>query len=87
MTVLHFHRHKYARCTNRWCPGCHLCHGGIAVCVRCRGTEGSLPSDCPGDMMTREQEAAVYAGELDWQKGYGWVNEPSRNSPGYYTRK
>lgn len=87
MSLLHFPGHKWRRCTSRYCTGCHLCHGGLALCSRCGGAEGSLPTDCPGERMSEEQDKAVYAGELDWRRETGWVNEPGVNSPTYYQRR
>lgn len=80
--VVYLHIHHWARCTNKECTGCSLCHGGLSVCTICGGAEGSLPTDCPGERMTPQQINDVYAGELDWQKGTGWVKKTSKYSPG-----
>ena len=79
--ILHFPAHQWAHCTNKHCTGCHLCHGGLAVCKRCGGMEGGLPTHCPGERMTMEQGDAVYAGKQDWINGLGWVAGVSRYSP------
>lgn len=57
------------------CSGCKFCNGGLALCTVCRGAEGSLPSECPGTEMTREQEEDVYTGKLDFCNG-AWVEAP-----------
>lgn len=84
MTVLQFPGHHWKHCTDRECRGCHLCHGGLAVCTICHGMEGGLPTDCPGRKMTGLEHGTVYEGRLDYQRGRGWVEEPSRNSPAYH---
>ena len=38
-------------------------------CKVCNGGEGSLPTDCPGQRMTAEQDDAVMAGQLDHKNG------------------
>ncbi len=35
--------------------------------------EGSLPSDCPGERMNGRMPDLVYAGELNYIRGPGWV--------------
>ena len=41
-------------------------------CKRCGGAEGSLPTECPGEKMTEEQEQQVYDGDTDYRNGI-WV--------------
>jgi hypothetical protein len=70
--------HDYDTCR----PGCDnascmICIGGLSLCKRCGGGEGSLPTNCPGVRMTKEQEDKVYAGELDYRIREGWVPRPS----------
>ncbi len=84
MTVLPFPGHKWARCKSQTCTGCHLCHGGLGVCVTCGGAEGSLPTDCPGKLMEHDVNEAVYNGEIDYLRSRGWVKQASRNSPAHY---
>lgn len=84
VTVIPFPGHHWAHCTRTHCTGCHLCHGGIAICTTCNGMEGSLTTDCPGSRVTREQDEAVYAGELDYRRGEGWVSASSHHSPAHY---
>lgn len=50
---------------------------GLACCVLCGGAEGSLPTECPGVVMTSEQHDEVYGGRLDYRDG-AWQNRPSR---------
>jgi hypothetical protein len=64
--------HIRVECAEAGCPGCNLCH--LFLCAVCRGAEGSLPSECPGVEMTEEQEAAVYAGAIDFIDGM-WMDK------------
>ena len=52
---------------------CMFCDGGLFACTVCNGAEGSLPTDCPGARMTEERADAIYAGNLDYREGRGWV--------------
>jgi len=45
----------------------------LAVCLVCRGAEGSLPFQCPGAAMTTEQQDAVYAARLEYMRGQWWM--------------
>lgn len=82
--VIRFPGHHWARCTKVECLGCHLCHGGLAVCTTCGGLEGALTSDCPGERMTTDQVDDVYEGLIDYHRTMGWVEAPSPHSPAYY---
>lgn len=53
--------------------GCQFCEGGLFACTVCRGFEGSLPTDCPGVVMTEELQNVVYAGNADYRDGCGWI--------------
>jgi hypothetical protein len=77
MTVIPFPRHKWEHCSDPECTGCALCRGGLAVCMVCRGGEGSLPTDCPGERMHEVVEDDVYAGRIDYRAGAGWVRRPA----------
>ncbi len=55
---------------------CHICDGGLAVCTVCRGGEGSLPTECPGQPMTGQQQEDVYAGTLDYKESAGGWHIP-----------
>jgi len=48
---------------------CVYCDGGLASCTVCHGHEGSLPTECPGEPMTPEQQDEVYDGSLDFRGG------------------
>lgn len=48
---------------------CHICEGGLAVCTVCKGAEGALTKECPGQPMTGQQQEDVYAGTLDFYGG------------------
>lgn len=64
-----WYKHEGA-CPN---PGvCQFCDGGLALCVVCRGAEGSLPTECPGEPMTKAQEDEVYRGVIDFRNGK-WI--------------
>lgn len=52
-------------------------YGELEYCHICMGFEGSMPTDCPKERMTSEQSDAVYAGNLDYRDGEGWVNKLS----------
>ena len=56
------------------CSGCHLCDGGLIACKVCKGAEASLPTHCPGYVMSREQEEGIQAGWLDFRDGL-WVDQ------------
>lgn len=45
---------------------------GLKHCKACGGAEGSLPTACPRVRMSPEQEEAVYAGTLDYNRGRWW---------------
>lgn len=66
-------KHELAKHKNCTIAHCNICEGGLAFCEVCKGGEGSLPTDCPGRKMTEQEEARVYAGEIDY-RGDRWVN-------------
>lgn len=72
MSVLRFPGHLRANC-DPCCEGCCICNGGLFSCVTCKGGEGSLPTDCPGERMTPEQQDEVYSGRLDYRRTRGWI--------------
>lgn len=45
---------------------------GLVHCKKCNGAEGSLPTHCPGETMSGEDEELVFAGQLDFIDG-NWV--------------
>ena len=67
-------KHKLITHENCQKPHCEICDGGLSVCAVCGGGEGSLPSECPGQKMTSEQDNAVYAGDLDFKCGEWMTN-------------
>ena len=77
MTTHVFVKHAPGQCDYNSCP---ICDGGLALCSLCGGGEGSLPTDCPGAMMTWEQSMAVYAGDLDYRAGEWRVGQDWRGS-------
>jgi len=50
----------------------YIGEGQLASCDVCCGGEGSLATECPGDLMTQEQARRVYDGCLDFVGGR-WV--------------
>jgi hypothetical protein len=66
--------HRYEKHINCQANNCPICDGGLAVCTVCGGAEGSLPTDCPQQKMTWEQQEAVFQGELDYVDGF-WVKK------------
>jgi hypothetical protein len=70
--ILAWPKHLRTRCPAT-CDGCQLCLGGLLLCSRCKGFEGSLPTECPGEEMTFDQEMLVYEGSLNFFSGI-WVD-------------
>lgn len=60
---------KTCACNSGMCP---VCDGGLSICIRCGGAEGSLPTNCPGKTMGYEIEQQVYNKEQDYINGK-WV--------------
>lgn len=56
---------------DKHCNGCNSCE--LFHCSVCNGAEGSLPTECPGRKMIEREEAAVYAGDIDYKNGQ-WIN-------------
>ncbi len=48
---------------------CLFCIGTPGFCIVCKGSEGEIPTECPGRPMTRDQADAVRTGELDYRDG------------------
>ena len=61
------------RCDDQFCVGCNICN--LAVCKICSLYEGSLTTDCPGEEAFAEYNDAIYAGEIDYREGEGWVKK------------
>ena len=62
---------KYeCKCNHQFCQ---FCDGGLFVCTVCGGFEGSLPTDCPTEKMTQDEQDQIYGGQLDYREGSGWV--------------
>lgn len=85
MKVLRFPRHKKWVCTDEHDDGgihCGFCNGGLFFCVTCKGAEGSLTTDCPGERMSPEVERRVLCGQLDYTTTLGWHEPASRERRG-----
>lgn len=48
-------------------PPCQICDGGLSCCTVCKGAEASLPTECPGRVMTKDERAAINAGLIDFR--------------------
>jgi hypothetical protein len=46
----------------------------LFICAVCRGAEGSLPTECPGERMDEATQDAVYAGRRDFVGGV-WITK------------
>lgn len=55
---------------------CFTCNGGLALCTICGGAEATLPTHCPGNRMTTEQQEAVQNKQNDYVNG-AWISAPS----------
>lgn len=82
--VLAWPRHLRANCPDQGEPPWQ-CLAGICVhvnlfcCRTCGGAEGSLPTDCPGERMDSSAQDAIYAGDLNFIAGHGWVRPGQHN--------
>jgi hypothetical protein len=65
------HTHEIHRCSDSTCG---ICNGGLSVCEICAGAEASLPTDCPGRLLTEDEGDQVMFGYLDFRDGC-WVTE------------
>lgn len=63
---------------------CWHCGGGLFMCKTCGGAEGSVPTDCPGERMDEATENQVYAGQLNFIRGPGWVRVGDRQFKANY---
>ena len=62
------HGHDFKRNCKPDCQ-CYECRSELAACVKCRGCEGGLPTDCPGEPMSGELQHDVYHGRTDYRNG------------------
>lgn len=62
---------KDHNCDKDW--SCPICDGGLSVCKVCGLAEGTLTTDCPGEPVPQNKEDLIYAGELDYRGGQGWI--------------
>lgn len=78
-SVINFPGHKVYKC-GAHCRGCCICEGGLYLCTRCGGAEGSLPTDCPGREMGEAEHSAIMANRLDYdERRGGWVPGPRQH--------
>jgi hypothetical protein len=73
-TVINFPRHHWHTCQS---DRCFICDGGLAACIRCNTSEGTLPTDCPGTHISWEDAERIYNGKLDYRFGRGWIEASS----------
>jgi hypothetical protein len=66
---------KHTDCDRQHCP---ICEGGLSCCEVCNGAEASMPTDCPGVRMSRDQENEVQFGSLDYLESVGWVRQSAQ---------
>jgi hypothetical protein len=66
--------HVAKECEPR-CSGCNLCE--LFVCKLCEAGEGTLPSHCPGEPISSDDQTLIYHNTLDFHLG-AWINR----SPG-----
>ena len=74
--VVIFPKHKLHGAHNCQDPDCNVCSGGLGVCERCGGAEASIPTDCPGEPMSQDQQDLVQSGQLDYNWQTGWILLP-----------
>lgn len=48
---------------------CNVCDGGLTICARCGGAEGSLTTHCPGEPVSFDRDQNVYDGKIDYYQG------------------
>lgn len=64
--------HVEWKCTLGW-EKCNQCnydsHWELFMCAVCGGAEGTLPSECPGRLLTQEEEDGIY------HKGWNFKND------------
>jgi hypothetical protein len=58
--------HKLLRHENCADECCGICEGGLALCTVCGGAEASMPTDCPGRLLTDEEVQGILDGHLDY---------------------
>lgn len=77
--------HQPGQC-DKWESGqsCMFCDSGLTGCMVCGGLEGALPTSCPGERMTYDQDQAVYRGHADYRDGEWVMGAPSIYSPVYW---
>lgn len=57
---------------------CMICEGGLSICKVCGGMEGSLLPECPGRVLTLEEDEANYG---HYKRGTGpFANRESTNT-------
>jgi hypothetical protein len=66
-------KHKYETPETCNCGGhtqrCAICDFGLTFCVKCKGAEVAMPTECPGRPMTAEESELVARGDLDYDMG------------------
>lgn len=52
---------------------CQFCEGGLGLCTVCKAFEGSLTTECPGHVVTEEDQQLVYTSVLDFKDGHWYT--------------
>ena len=61
--------HKQHICNDEYCV---CCNGKLTWCVVCQGAEASMPTDCPGRLLTDIEIDAIMGNTLDFVDGE-WI--------------
>lgn len=72
-------KHNLETHTNCERPHCPICDGGLEHCLTCDGAEATLPTDCPGRMLTWAEEEAIMSGHLNYADGKWYTRGPGLN--------
>lgn len=69
------YEHTFYKCDGS-CDGqhCKFCDGGLSFCTACKGAEGDMPTDCPGEPITESQSSLIYSAKIDYVRGQ-WVKK------------
>lgn len=54
---------------------CGICDGALAYCINCHCAEGSLPTECPGSLVTDARQDRIYKGEIDYSCNHWFEKE------------
>jgi hypothetical protein len=71
-------KHKQVPCNNGNCDNCLPCH--LTICSVCNGGEGTLTTECPGEIQSYDKGLEIFEKNLDYTVAQGWhtVTEEER---------